>query len=477
MLTIQNSSVPTKGGYRTQFLSLVFISALLIFPSIRRPGLAGYDDAVYAHEGKEMLRSGDWWNVRFNGDLNFEYPPLFLWLEAGSFELFGISDSAAKLPTALLGFGTILLLYSLTYELTQQVWVSLLAMLVLASTQFFLKNATHAMTDVPFTFFFTFTLFFYVKGLKSKVYLTLLGLPLGLAFLTRSVIGCLAVAIILSHLVWTKRQRFLYSPSLLAGLSLAICLPSVWYISQYQLHGTASFISHVRFVTNKMHSGLGAGQWSSIFNYPIAMLKYYWPWLPFLLAGVYSQTKSAVRKRDDVASFLILWVLLVIVPFSLLQTRYPRYILPAFPAFSILSAISLDRCIPRERRALFLNLACGVGCAAICVANLYPPRPRALDMSALVPIVEANSLGGESILIYSYEDGRSDYFNQFLWYGHRYATLAQNLDDLAARLNARGNVIVVMDKPSYAKLLPMISSTLSGRLRTLGESQDFVCFR
>ena len=100
-----------------------------------------------------MVRTGDWWNIRFNGNLNFEYPPLFLWLEASSFKLFGVNDAAAKFPSALLGFGTILVVYFLTFELTGQLWLSLFAMLVLSSTQFFLKNATHAMTDVPFTFF------------------------------------------------------------------------------------------------------------------------------------------------------------------------------------------------------------------------------------------------------------------------------------------------------------------------------------
>src|SRR5258708_3023273 len=203
---------PTKGVHESEirthgprFLTLALLSALLLFPSLHRQGLPGYDDAVYAHEGKEMVRTGDWWNIRFNGNLNFEYPALFLWLEASSFKLFGVNDAAAKLPSALLGFSTILVVYFLTLELTGQLWLSLFAMLVLASTQFFLKNATHAMTDVPFTFFFTLAIFLYVKGLKSERYLSLVGVPVALALLTRSVIGLLAIGIIAVHLALTKR--------------------------------------------------------------------------------------------------------------------------------------------------------------------------------------------------------------------------------------------------------------------------------
>ncbi|MBL8208118.1 MAG: hypothetical protein JNM09_28045, partial [Blastocatellia bacterium] len=51
---------------------LVFgLTTLLLFANLQRGDLAGYDDAVYAHEGKEMLRSGDWWNVWLNGKLDF----------------------------------------------------------------------------------------------------------------------------------------------------------------------------------------------------------------------------------------------------------------------------------------------------------------------------------------------------------------------------------------------------------------------
>src|SRR5271169_2144230 len=71
--------------HAARFLVLALLSALLLFPSLRRPGLAGYDDAYFAHEGKEMVRTGEWGNVRLNGDPNFEHPPLFIWLEAASF--------------------------------------------------------------------------------------------------------------------------------------------------------------------------------------------------------------------------------------------------------------------------------------------------------------------------------------------------------------------------------------------------------
>ena len=76
-------AIDTLLSNRTFHLLTVFILAsIILFSHLGQGGLAGYDDAFYAHEGKQMLITGDWWNVRFNGSLNFEYPPMFMWLEA-----------------------------------------------------------------------------------------------------------------------------------------------------------------------------------------------------------------------------------------------------------------------------------------------------------------------------------------------------------------------------------------------------------
>jgi len=424
-----------------------------------------------------MVRSGDWWNIRFNGNLNFEYPPLFIWLEAGSFKVFGINDAAAKFPSALLGCGTILLVYFLTLELTGEVWTSLFAMLVLASTQFFLKNATHAMTDVPFTFFFTLAMLCYVKGLKSEPYIALLGLPLALALLTRSVIGFLAVGIIAVHLVLTKRFRLLASPWLLSGLVFAVALPSAWFLSQYQLHGPASFTSHLRFISNKVYVESGARGLSSILNYPLSLLKYYWPWLPFMLAGLFVEIRAMRSKKHDAAVLLITWVFLVLLSFTLVQTRYPRYIMPVYPAFAILAAIALERSIPPVCRKAFFNLVCVVGCVATGGILLFPPKQRATDMDALVPLAEENTSPHERVIIYSYEDGRSDYLNQFLWYSSRYAELPSDLSELAARLTVSRNAVFIIDKRSYERLPQYSSPETLLRARIVGHSENFLCLK
>src|SRR5687768_4082012 len=64
------------------FWLLFVISSALLFSSLHKGGLSGYDDAFYAHYGKQMILSGDWWSLRLNGYHVFEFPPMFPWLEA-----------------------------------------------------------------------------------------------------------------------------------------------------------------------------------------------------------------------------------------------------------------------------------------------------------------------------------------------------------------------------------------------------------
>ena len=81
-------------------LFLAALSGVVLFANLHQGDLSGYDDAVYAHEAREVLRSGDWFTLKLNGYADFDKPPLFVWLVAISFKIFGVTDSAAKFPAA-----------------------------------------------------------------------------------------------------------------------------------------------------------------------------------------------------------------------------------------------------------------------------------------------------------------------------------------------------------------------------------------
>ena len=61
------------------------------------------DEGRYAEIAREMLASGDWVTIRYNGVKYFEKPPFQMWMTALAFQAFGIGEWQARLWVALNG--------------------------------------------------------------------------------------------------------------------------------------------------------------------------------------------------------------------------------------------------------------------------------------------------------------------------------------------------------------------------------------
>jgi 4-amino-4-deoxy-L-arabinose transferase-like glycosyltransferase len=61
------------------------------------------DEGRYAEIAREMLASGDWVTIRYNGVKYFEKPPFQMWMTALAFQAFGIGEWQARLWVALSG--------------------------------------------------------------------------------------------------------------------------------------------------------------------------------------------------------------------------------------------------------------------------------------------------------------------------------------------------------------------------------------
>jgi 4-amino-4-deoxy-L-arabinose transferase-like glycosyltransferase len=455
-------------------LLVAVLAGVILFGNLHRGDLSGYDDAAYAHEAKQMLQTGRWWETRLNGRLDFDKPPVFVWLEATSMIVLGTTDLAAKFPSALLGLGVILLVYLLGREMTEEFWPPLIAMFLILTTQYFLKYATHAMTCVPFTFFFCLSLFYYLKGLKQPGYLILCGLAFGLSTLTRSPMGLIPLAIVISHLLSQRSYNVLRSKQMLLCILLAVLLPFVWYVSQYMQFGRRFLVEHL--------GNLGAHASSSplsitsislgLLQYPYLLLKHYWPWLPFAMLGFCIQLKRMLRERDAVACLLVLWVVMVLVPLSLAESKVLRYVMPIFPALSMTAGLFIDHLVPCRFKLVGYRLAY-IGTCILAVSFLFFPsyRLRAEDMRKLAPIADAATSPEQRVLLYSFGERRWDYRNQLIWYGNRFCEQTEDLGQVSALLRRDPDAVVILDKAAVARL----STQIDLPLNTLGESDNFVC--
>lgn len=477
----RSSSSNLFGDRRIHFCLIAVMALLVLFSKLHIGDLGGYDDAVYAHEGKSMLSTGQWWSVHLNGQLDFDKPPMFVWLEAISMMVFGISDFAAKFPSALLGFGTILLTFLLARELSNSYRLPVWAMLILLCTHVFIRFSMRAMTDVPFTFFFVLAIFSYLKGLKQSRYFLLFGVAISFAILMRSFLGAIPLGIVGAHLILTGQLNRLRPKSFAAGVLIAIGLPMIWFVSQYRLHGSEFLIRHFSFTVENLPltSGKDSDQFRfGLFQYPVLLFQSYWPWLPLMLLGLWMQTKKLFTERDSTSILLIVWVVAVMVPFSLIHYKWLRYIMPLFPVFAILAAIPICQWMESRAKLTFpsahLKVAyvlLGLLMAGMALNPKYRERPE--ELRRLAPIAEAMTLPEQPILLYTERAPRDAHLFQLIWYANRQGELLDDIKEVVTKVKKAPNSAVIMDKNAFQNSVGKIKP----QVKILAETEGFVCWK
>src|SRR6201984_2425831 len=75
--------------------------AVCYFSNLGAIGFVGPDEPRYAWIARDMAETGDWVTPRLYGKPWFGKPPLLYWGAALCFRLFGVSEAAARLPSAI----------------------------------------------------------------------------------------------------------------------------------------------------------------------------------------------------------------------------------------------------------------------------------------------------------------------------------------------------------------------------------------
>lgn len=94
-------------------LAIAAAAALLFVTGTGSVRLFDWDEINFAESAREMLLTGDWFNVRINFESFWEKPPLFIWVQALSMKVFGVNEFAARFPNAIIGIITLLVLFNI----------------------------------------------------------------------------------------------------------------------------------------------------------------------------------------------------------------------------------------------------------------------------------------------------------------------------------------------------------------------------
>lgn len=356
--------------------ALMIVSACLLFSDLGSGLMPPIDDCYFAQKAKEMIQSGDWLTLRYAGEVSLDHAPLYIWLIAIGFKLFGINEFAARFFSACFGMATIVAVYYLGRMLFDE-WVGLFSSLVLLTTGTFFMYARRAMFDVTFTFWVVLALIFFIKGLKQREYFLLFGASTGMAVLTKSVIGCSPLLIAFAYLVITREYKIILDPFFIGGHLVAACISGPWFAYQYVHHRVHFVEGHIKWLLFKSaveHENAIDPAW-----YVKQLLVVYWPWLPFAVSGLIMAIVAAFKRFDSRSLFLLCWTVSIIGVMSCMKVRKIHYIMTAFPPLALFSAVALQSLLARERfrhycAVSFLVLLGCVSLVAVSTPFKLPPR-------------------------------------------------------------------------------------------------------
>ena len=380
---------------RTGWVALICATLYICyFSHLGAIGFVGPDEPRYAWIARDMAETGDWVTPRLYGKPWFEKPPLYYWGAAICFKLFGVSEAAARLPSAISALLATLAMAWLAWRIYGAETARWL-LLLLPTTVGMIGFSHAAATDMPFSAMLTmamvcaaalFRLPLECGGLPplsqneptatksagtlaappasssfaSPTFLTslLFGFFLGLAVLAKGPAAIiLCGGAVFFWALFTKRWREalrLFHPAAIA----AFCVTALpWYILCARRNPDFFRI----FIIEHNFKRYLTPEFQHIqpfwFYIPIVLVAFL-PWTGVLLWSVCIGAARAWRSRSisHSAAYFMTWPLFCIAFFSISQSKLPGYILPSIPAISVLVAYSCTAVAPGASKSFRLAL-------------------------------------------------------------------------------------------------------------------------
>jgi len=338
---------------RKDWLDLLTIAGFCAFffcYSLGAFGLTGADEPRYAQIAREMLQRQDFITPHLYGRPWLEKPVLYYWLAAFFYQILGVSDSAARLPSA---FVSTLMVFAIYFHARRfRPGAELNAALMTLSCAGVIGFSRSASTDMPLAAFFVIGMLAWYTWFAGaqRLWLSVFYVAMALGTLAKGPVAPALAGLIIIVFAIRERDlkivwRTLWVPGIL--LFLAVALP--WFIA-VQVRAPQFFreffLEHnlERFaVTNLYHRRQPFWYYIPVLLLAVA------PWSVYFVAGLVEHLRHfrdrapGTAAHDPLPRFLVLWIVIFVAFFSISRSKLPGYILPAIPPCTILVADWLQR--------------------------------------------------------------------------------------------------------------------------------------
>jgi 4-amino-4-deoxy-L-arabinose transferase len=316
------------------------------------------DETRYAQISQHMLLSGDWVSPHFMNVRYFEKPAAGYWMIAASQALFGQNLFGVRFASALSMGLSVLLCFLIARRLWNEPRKSFACALLYMSFSVIAGQAGYANLDPQFTFWVNLSLvalWFALDsvGRRQKILSwALLGLACGMGFMTKGFLAwLLPVLVALPYMIWQKRWKELlvYGPVAIV-VAIAVSLPWVLAVHSEEPDYWRFFFWHEHI---QRFAGEDAQHEEPFWFYLPLLVGFSLPWAALLPSALKQAWQT---RRQSSIGFLLLWLVMPLVFFSISKGKLPSYILPCLLPLALLLGHTLaDRLKLEQGRVLGLN--------------------------------------------------------------------------------------------------------------------------
>ena len=289
------------------------------------------DEGRNAEVGREMAATNDYVMPRLDGLPYLDKPIVYFAAEAAVMEVLGPTEVAARLPAFLFTIATAAFLW----WFAKRVWGSeeaIIAAIVFLATPLAVAFSRTVIFDSALAMFITMaTAFLYLACDESaRKWTALAWLCIGLGVITKGPVAiALPLLVAIPYAISRKRFRALWSWSGLALFVLAIA-PWVWAIS--------------REIPDFLHYVVVTETAQRLATKALKRTGPPWYFIPYFIGGalpwsiVLMGSPRAIDRRDRSTIYMLLWIAIPFLFFSISQSKRPQYILPLMAPIALLVA-------------------------------------------------------------------------------------------------------------------------------------------
>jgi len=389
------------------------LAAWLIFWNLGRGSIDLWDEALTAGRSLYIYHTHSLLNLEVNGEISIRKPPLVYALTAMSYGVFGINELGLRIPNAMFGLVTFMVIAWGARKTVGPRWAWLAPWLLLGCFNL-IRVSREALTDTAFVFgmILAFTVAFVElwagseKRWKGLLMPWLFGIGVATALLSKGPLALFAPLYTLLFLMLLRRDRL--RPYLLAS-TLAIVPFTIWLVAQgaalpqfWSIYLGEEYMERINYQSSFL---------TQFVRSPLYYLSNFWRWFRITGAMTVGMTLwlgyICLKRRNDQACssfekvpFFFLsgaWIGYFLL-LSLASHKSRRYILSIFPLITLAYIIGVRSLwslagdfMKKWLVAIVMTISIAVGINAMASHYQAMPdyKPRRKEVAVVIrPFIE-----------------------------------------------------------------------------------------